>query len=82
VTNEELAVHLLTEQFKLVGLTIEQVKEMPREQFLTYQLTPEQHAKWHKESVDFVRKKKRWNKALAEKEVRWLDFQFGLNIQL
>lgn len=82
MTNEELATHLLEEQFKIVGLSIEQVKEMTWEEFLAYEITTEQHQQWHKESLDFIRKKKRWNKARAEKAVRWLDFQHGLKLKL
>ena len=82
MTNEELATHLLEEQYKIVGLSIEQVKEMTWEEFMNYTITTEQYQEWHKQSVDLIRKKKRWNKAMAEKEVRWLDFQHGLKLKL
>ena len=82
MTNEELATHLLDEQYKIVGLSIEQVKEMTWEEFMNYNITTEQYQEWHKQSVDLIRKKKRWNKARAEKEVRWLDFQYGLKLKL
>lgn len=82
MNNEELAITLLDKQYSLVGLSFDQVSNMSQDEFLTYKMTLEQQENWMEWAIDFVRKKKRWNKKLAEKEVRLLDFQHGLSLIL
>jgi hypothetical protein len=82
MTYTDIAVYLLNEQYKLVGLTLEQVKEMPHDEFLTYKMTLDQQKEWTAFAVDYLRKKKRWSKYLAQKEIAMLDFQYGLSLTI
>jgi hypothetical protein len=82
MTNKELAIILLDKQYSLVGLSFEDACNMSHEEFLTYKITLEQQEEWSAWAVDFARKKKRWNKYLAQREVAMLDFQHGLSLIL
>ena len=82
MTNKELAIILLDKQYQIVGLSFDKVVEMEWEHFLTYKMTIEQQKEWSEWAVDFARKKKRWSKKLAQKEVAMLDFQHGLSLIL
>jgi hypothetical protein len=82
MTYTDIAVYLLNEQYKLVGLTLEQVKEMPHEEFLTYKMTLDQQKEWTAFAIDYLRKKKRWSKYLAQREIAMLDFQYGLSLEI
>ena len=82
MTHLDIATHLLNEQYKLVGLTFEQVKAMPHEEFLTYKMTLDQQKEWTAFAVDYLRKKKRWSKYLAQREIAMLDFQYGLSLEI
>jgi hypothetical protein len=82
MTNAELADTILTEQYKLAGLTIEQAKAMKNEEFNNFRLTPDIHLKWYVWAVQFVKQhRKSWPADKCKKEVGMLDFQHGLNIQ-
>ena len=78
--NLDLAHHLLDEQYKLVGLSFEQVKEMPWDEFLKYKMTLDQQKEWTAWAINYVRQKKRWSKKMAQREVAMLDFQYGLSL--
>lgn len=82
MTNKELAIILLDKQYSIVGLTFGEVVEMEWEHFLTYKMTLEQQKEWSEWAVDLARKKKRWSKKLAQREVAMLDFQHGLSLIL
>jgi hypothetical protein len=82
VTFKDIAIHLLNEQYKLVGLTFEQVKTMPWDDFLAYKITLQQQTEWKEWAVTYLRKKKRWTKKLAQKEVAMLDFQYGISLDI
>jgi hypothetical protein len=82
MTYKDIAIYLLNEQYKLVDLTFEQVQAMPWEEFLTYKINTQQQTEWKEWAVAYLRKKKRWTKKLAQKEVAMLDFQYGLSLDI
>jgi len=82
MTYTDIATYLLNEQYKLVGLTCEQVQAMPHDEFLTYKMTLDQQKEWTAFAVDYLRKKKRWSKIFAQHEVAMLDFQYGLSLTI
>ena len=82
MNNEELAIILLDKQYSIVGLSFDEVVKMEWDDFLTYKMTIEQQKEWSDWAVDFARKKKRWSKKFAQREVAMLDFQHGLSLIL
>ena len=80
MTNKDLAIHLLNEQYKLVGLTYEQVAAMTEEQFNNLTVTQEQSEQWYIWAIEFLRKKKRWSKLMCRKEVGMIDLFAGLKV--
>lgn len=82
MSNEEIATTILTQQYKLAGLTIEQAKALSNDEFDNYRLTPDVHLKWYVWAVGFVKqKRKSWPAVRCKREVAMLDFQHGLNIK-
>lgn len=82
MTHKDIAIHLLNEQYKLVGLTFEKVEAMSQDEFLNYTITLQQQTEWKEWAVAYLRKKKRWAKAYAQKEVAMLDFAYGLSLDI
>ena len=81
MTNKEIATTILTEQYKLAGLTIEQANSLSNKEFNNFSLTPDIHLKWYVWAVRFVKqKRKSWPAVRCKKEVGMLDFQHGLNV--
>lgn len=48
------------------------------EWYLQWTMTEDQRQEWIKWGVDYFRKKRRWTKFLAEREMRFLDLYCGL----
>ena len=78
MTNKELAFHILAEQYKLAGLTMEQALLLSPDELDKYTITEKQSKEWYIWAVDFVSKKKGWTKKTARKEVGMVDLMAGL----
>jgi hypothetical protein len=78
VTNKELAFHILEQQYKLAGLTMEQALLLSPDEFDNIRITEQQSREWYIWAVDFVSKKKGWTKKTARKEVGMVDLMAGL----
>lgn len=74
---------ILNKMFEVSGHDITYDDIMYREDswFHQYTMTEDQNKQWRAWSVDYLRKKLRLTKVMAEKEIDWLDMQFGLKIQ-
>lgn len=81
MTNKELALHILSEQYKLAGLTMEQALLLSPDELNNIRITEQQSREWYIWAVDFVSKKKRWTKKTARKEVGMVDLFAGLNLK-
>jgi hypothetical protein len=76
---QELGKYLLSEQYKLIGKTFDEVAAMSRDEFLSHKITMEQSMEWSKWAVAELRKR-RFSKKLAEREIAWMDLQYGLSL--
>lgn len=76
---------ILNKMFEVSGhdLTFDDIQSMEDSVnwFQQYTMTKDQNKQWREWSVDYLRKKLRLTKVMAEKEIDWLDMQFGLKIR-
>lgn len=81
MTNKELAFHILAEQYKLAGLTMEQALLLSPDEFHNIKITEQQSREWYIWAVDFVSKKKGWTKRFARKQVGMVDLMAGIMVK-
>ena len=72
--------HLINKMFEIAGhdVTFEDIKGRKDNWFQDWTMTMEQSEQWKSYGVDYLRKLFRWNKAMAEKEMMWMNLQWGL----
>lgn len=80
MTNKDLAVYIISEQYKLAGLTLEQINGMSEDEFSNVTITKEQSEQWYIWAIEYLRKKKRWSKLKCRKEVGMIDLFAGLKV--
>lgn len=80
MTKKDLAVYIISEQYKLAGLTFEQVAAMSEDEFNNVTITQEQSEQWYIWAVEYLRKKKRWSKLFCRKQVGMIDLFAGLKV--
>jgi len=80
--NKRIAKDLIDKMFELAGhaMTYEDVIGRQDNWFQQYTMTEEQNKEWRKWGEEYLRKKKRWNKKMAEREMAMVDLYCGLKI--
>jgi len=81
--NRLLFKELIDKMFELAGhdLKFEDVEGREDNWFQQYTMTEEQNKEWREWGTKLIKKKKRYNKYLAEREMAWLDLYCGLKIE-
>lgn len=71
---------ILNKMFEVSGhdITYNDIMDREDDWFQQYTMTEDQNKQWKSWSVDYLRKNLRLTKVMAEKEMDWLDMQFGL----
>jgi len=74
---------LINKMFELAGHTLkyEDVAGRKDNWFQAYTMTQEQNDEWKKWGIAYLRKKKRWSKHIAEREMAMIDLYCGLKIK-
>lgn len=52
------------------------------EWYLQWAMTEDQRTEWIEWGINYLRKKRRWNKGMAEREMRFIDLYCGLTTKL
>ena len=80
--NRQLLKELIDKMFEMAGhdLKFEDVEGRTDNWFQQYTMTEEQNKEWREWGVKYIKKKRRWNNYLAEKQMAWLDLYCGLKI--
>jgi len=80
---QEIPKNLIDKMFELAGhpLKYEDVVGRQDDWFTQYTMTQDQNDEWRKWGVEYLRKKKRWTKKMAEREMAMLDLYCGLKIE-
>ena len=80
--SKQILKELVDKMFEIAGhsLKYEDVENRTDNWFQQYTMTEAQNEEWRNWGVTFLRKKRRWNKTLADREMRMLDLYCGLKI--
>lgn len=80
--DQTIAKDLINKMFELAGHSVvyEDVVGRQDNWFQQYTMTQEQNSEWRKWGVEYLRKKKRYTKKWAEREMAMLDLYCGLKI--
>ena len=78
----QIARDLINKMFELAGHDMKYEDVIGRQDnwFQQYTMTQLQNEEWRKWGVEYLRKKKRWPKEWAEREMAMLDLYCGLKI--
>ena len=77
---EQAVIDLLNQMFIIAGhnVTYEDIKGRKGNWWTEWTMTTTQADEWKAWGVDYLRKNLKLNKALAEKEMQWVNLQWGL----
>lgn len=77
---EQAVIDLLNQMFIIAGhnVTYEDIKGRKDNWWAEWTMTMAQADEWKAWGVDYLRKNLKLNKALAEKEMQWVNLQWGL----
>ena len=77
---EQAVIDLLNQMFLIAGhsVTYEDIKGRTDNWWAEWTMTTVQADQWMAWGVDYLRKNLKLNKTLAEKEMRWMNLQWGL----
>ena len=77
---EQAVIDLLNQMFIIAGhnVTYEDIKGRKDNWWTEWTMTMAQADEWKAWGVDYLRKNLKLNKALAEKEMQWVNLQWGL----
>jgi hypothetical protein len=76
---EKAVVDLINQMFIIAGYDVTYDDILGKDKwFLEYTMTVEQSEEWKEWGVAYIRKNLKMNKALAEREMMWVNLQWGL----
>ena len=77
---EQAVIELLNQMFVIAGhsVTYEDIKGRTDNWWAEWTMTTAQADQWKAWGVDYLRKNLKLNKTLAEKEMQWMNVQWGL----
>ena len=77
---EQAVIDLLNQMFVIAGhqVTYEDIKDRKDNWWTEWTMTMAQADEWKAWGVDYLRKNLKLNKVLAEKEMQWVNLQWGL----
>jgi hypothetical protein len=76
---EQAVVDLINQMFIIAGHEVTYDDIVGKEKwFQDYTMTVEQSEEWKKWGIEYLRKNLKINKALAEREMMWINLQWGL----
>ncbi len=83
IKKQEILVELINKMFELSGhnMKYEDVVGRQDDWFQQYTMTEDQNKEWQKWGIEYLRKKKRWTKKMAEREMAMVDLYCGLKIE-
>ena len=77
---EQAVIDLLNQMFVIAGhsVTYEDIKGRTDAWWAEWTMTTAQSDEWKAWGIDYLRKNLKLNKTLAEKEMQWMNVQWGL----
>ena len=79
----QISKDLINKMFELAGHDMKYEDVIGRQDnwFQQYTMTQDQNEEWRKWGTEYLRKKKRWTKKMAEREMAMIDLYCGLKIE-
>jgi hypothetical protein len=76
----QAVIMILNKMFEIAGhnVTYDDIKDRKDDWYTEWTMTVQQSKEWQDWGVDYLRKNLKMNKVLAEKEMRWINLQWGL----
>ena len=77
---EQAVIDLLNQMFVIAGhnVTYEDIKSRTDNWWTDWTMTMAQADQWKASGIEYLRKNLKLNKTLAEKEMQWINLQWGL----
>jgi hypothetical protein len=77
---EQALIDLINQMFIIAGhnVTYDDIKDRKDDWFTEWTMTTAQSEEWKQWGADYLRKNLKVNKALAEREMMWVNLQWGL----
>jgi hypothetical protein len=80
---EQAVIDLINQMFIIADhkVTYNDIKDRKDDWYTEFTMTTAQCEEWREWGVDYLRKHLKMNKALAKKEMLWINLQLGLKIK-
>ena len=80
---EQAVIDLINQMFVIADhkVTYEDIKDRKDDWYTKFTMTTSQSEEWREWGVTYLRKNLKMNKAFAEKEMGWINLQWGLKIK-
>ena len=77
---EQAVIDLINQMFIIAGhqVTYDDIKDRKNAWYSEWTMTVQQAEEWKKWGIEYLRKNLKLNKALAEREMLWVNLQWGL----
>lgn len=77
---EKAVVDLINQMFIIAGhdITFDDIKDRKDNWFTEWTMTTAQAEEWKQWGIAYIRKELKMNKTLAEREMMWINLQWGL----
>lgn len=77
-----IAEDIINQMFIIAGhqVSYDDIINREDEWYLEWTMTEAQNEEWKKWGIEYLRKKKRWPKKMAEREMAFIDLYYGLKV--
>lgn len=77
---QQAVIDLINQMFIIAGynVTYEDIKGRQDDWYTQWTMSPEQNNEWQEWGVEYLRKKFKWNKKVAQTEMAWISLMWGL----
>ena len=77
---QKMVVDMINKMFEIAGhpVTYDDVKDRKDDWYTDWTMTTAQAEEWKQWGIEYLRKNLKMNKELAEREMMWINLQWGL----
>ena len=77
---QQAVIDLINKMFEIAGhkVTYDDIKGRQDDWYTQWTMSPEQNDEWQNWGVEYLKKKFKWNKKLAQTEMAWVSLMWGL----
>ena len=77
---QQAVIDLINKMFEIAGhnVTYDDIKGRQDDWYTQWTMSPEQNDEWQNWGVEYLKKKFKWNKKVAQTEMAWISLMWGL----